>query len=84
MRSFTSRPASYRYYRLGFKADVIEPLGEREVFRIVTPEGTFQMTKRDFYRDFPNVVQSRSYRENGLYHYPEVPGKALKYRVSSW
>jgi len=70
---------SYEFSRLGFKADVIESLGPNDRFRIVTPEGTFEMTKADFYRDFPNVAASMSYRERGLYHYPRTPARALKY-----
>ena len=79
MSLFSKKVASYEFSRLGFKADVIEPLGPRDRFRIVTPEGTFEMTKADFYRDFANVAKSMSYRERGLYHYPATPQKALKY-----
>jgi hypothetical protein len=79
MGLFSTRPATYEFSRLGFKADVIEPLRDRDSFRVVTPVGTFQMTKAEFYRDFANVVRSRSYRDRGLYHYPTVPEKALKY-----
>ncbi len=76
----SKRPrASYEFSRLGFKADVIESLRDSDEFEIRTPEGSFIMTKRDFYRDFANVVQSMSYRERGLYHYPATPQKALKY-----
>ena len=39
------------------------------------------MSKSEFYRTFDNVVRSRSYRERGLYHYPTVPEKALKFLV---
>jgi hypothetical protein len=70
---------SYEFSRLGFKAAVIEPLAATDRFRIVTPDGTFEMTKADFYRDFANVVGSMSYRERGLYHYPRTPERALKY-----
>ena len=76
----SSKPiASYEFSRLGFKADVIEPLAAGDRFRIITPEGTFEMTKAEFYRDFANVVRSMSYRDRGLYHYPTTPEKALKY-----
>lgn len=71
----------YSFSRLGFRADVIEALGPDDVFRISTPVGTFQMSKSEFYRTFDNVVRSRSYRERGLYHYPTVPEKALKFLV---
>lgn len=76
-----SPKVSYDFYRLGFRADVIEPLGDRDVFRVVTPDGAFQMSKSEFYRVFANVVASASYREGGLYHYPVVPGKANVFRV---
>jgi len=56
----------YQFSRLGFKADVIEPLGPRDRFPIVTPEGAFEMTKADFHRDFANVANSMSYRDRGL------------------
>lgn len=79
MGIFGRKIPSYEFSRLGFKADVIEPLGKKDRFRIITPEGTFEMTKADFYRDFANVVSSASYRDRGLYHYPRTPKKALRY-----
>ena len=82
MGLFSARPVSYDFSRLCFKADVIEPLRDKDSFRVVTPVGTFQMTKREFYQDFANVVRSRSYQEGGIYHYPTVPQKALKYLVA--
>jgi len=73
---------TYRFSRLCFRRDMIEPIGLSEAFRVVTPTGSFQMTKSDFYRDFQNVVESKSYREDGIYHYPKVPARAERYRVS--
>lgn len=81
MRLFPSRPVRYQATRLLFKADVIEPLGQRDRFQIETPEGTFEMTKADFYRVFRNVTESRSYREKGVYHYPTTPQKANQFRL---
>lgn len=78
----TRLAASYEHSRLAFVADVIEPLASTNRFRIVTPTGTFEMTKADFYRDFANVTKSASYRDRGLYHYPTIPEKARKYIVS--
>lgn len=72
--------ASYPYPRLCFKAKHIEPLSDDNTFEIVTKEGTFQLTKADFYSVFPNVVKSKSYREEGIYHYPKVPEKALQFK----
>jgi hypothetical protein len=77
----SSADATYRYSRLCFKADVIEPLRDNQSFRIVTPGGTFQMTKAEFHRDFSGVVKTMSYRERRVYHYPQVPHAAEVYRV---
>ena len=71
--------ASYRATRLLFRAAVIEALEPSQRFQVITPEGTFEMTKADFYRAFPNVVNSRSYRDAGVYHYPKVPVVALQF-----
>jgi hypothetical protein len=73
--------ARYSATRLLFRASVIEPLNWSEMFRVDTPDGSFQMSKSDFYWEFSNVVASYSYSENGIYHYPEVPAKAMKYLV---
>ncbi len=73
---------AYNYKRFCFKASKIEPLQDDQTFRVVTPNGSFQMTKAEFYRAFPKVVISRSYTESGLYHYPSVPKSALPYEVT--
>ena len=73
MGLFSSRPVTYEFCRLASKADGIEPLRDRDSLRVGTLVGTFQMTKAEFYRDFANVVRSRSYRRRGLYHSPTVP-----------
>jgi hypothetical protein len=75
--------AVYRYSRLCFKAEVIEALKPDEVFCVVTPGGTFRMTKREFYEEFPRVLSSPSYRIRGLYHFPKPPKRSLKFRVMS-
>ena len=72
---------TYNFSRLCFKANQIEPLNDDQVFRVVTPVGTFQMTKAEFHRAFPKVVASKSYAENGIYHYPAVPKSALPYKL---
>ena len=74
--------AEYVYSRLCFRADVIEPLAMEDRFCIVTPEGSFAMTKREFYETFQNVVESKSYRLKNVYHYPTTPQKALRFKVS--
>ncbi len=73
----------YEFSRFCFKADAIEPLAMHDSFRMMTKRhGTFQMTKREFYRDFANVVLTDSYQRARLYHSPTVPKKALPYRVA--
>ena len=72
---------TYTFSRLCFKASKIEPLQPDEAFRVVTPVGTFQMTKAEFYNTFPKVVESKSYAQSGLYHYPSVPQRALPYKL---
>jgi hypothetical protein len=70
---------TYEYSRLCFKADLIEPLGEHEQFCVITPEGSFVMTKREFHKVFDNVVRTRSYRDGRIYHYPKTPQKAAPF-----
>ena len=74
--------ATYRFSRLCFKRDLIEALGPTDSFRVKTPIGTFQMTQAEFHRVFPNVTQSRSYSEGGLYHYRTLPSQAEQFRVA--
>ena len=74
--------ATYSFRRLGFRADVIEPLAMNEVFRIETPDGTYEMSKAEFRRVFANVFASASYQDDGLYHYPVPPGKASQFLVA--
>jgi len=65
--SFAEEPCvSYQFSRLCFKASVIERLGDDEPFQVITPVGTFRFTKGEFYRDFPNVVASSSYRDTAM------------------
>ena len=69
----------YKATRLLFRAEVIEPLNDSEVFRVHTPKGTFSMTKAEFYQVFSNVVKTKSYLDKGIYHYPTTPKKALQF-----
>lgn len=73
--------AAYTSTRLLFRASVIEPLESNDSFCVSTSDGTFSMTKADFYRVFENVARSRSYMENGCYHYPTIPQKAEQFRL---
>ena len=77
----TSPRVVYEHSRLCFRRDQIEELGINERFRVVSPVGTFEMTRGDFERVFANVARSRSYRVGGLYHYPVVPAKADPFRI---
>lgn len=82
MRSFAGDlKVTYESSRLCFKRDRIDGLDPSERFRVVTPVGVFQMSKADFYREFPNVVASASYRVAGVYNYPSLPSKAEQFRV---
>lgn len=76
------RVVTYSFSRLCFLAEKIEPLRWEDAFQVDTPVGTFRMSKRQFRETFPNVVASRSYRENGIYHYPTAPQKAMKYKIN--
>jgi hypothetical protein len=73
--------ATYEFYRLCFRAEVIEPLDLDDRFCVVTPEGTFAMSKREFYETFPNVVESQNYRLKKIYHYPTTPQKAMRFKI---
>lgn len=73
----------YTSSRLCFKADEIEPLNDSDVFIIQTPQGTFQFTKVEFYREFSNVTKTKSYRENGVYHYSVTPKRALSFLIDN-
>ena len=72
---------TYKFSRLCFKREIIESLGASDAFRVETPVGTFQMTKGDFYKVFPNVIQSRSYAQDGIYHYRKLPSQAERFRI---
>ena len=71
----------YKFSRLGFKADIIEPLPDDGVFEVETPKGLFRMTKRDFTVVFAAVRASKSYQEGRLYHFPQVPKRAEQFKV---
>lgn len=72
----------YESSRLSFKADLIEPLNENDSFIIHTPNGTFKLTKADFYRVFSNVIKTRSYQEGRIYSCKNPPKRALQFLVT--
>lgn len=71
----------YGFSRLCFLREKIEPLRMDDVFQINCPFGSFRMTKRDFLNDFGHIIETKSWKKNGIYHYPHPPRKALKYLV---
>lgn len=76
--------ACYSFSRLCFKANVIEPLAMSDRFCVITPVGTFVFSKREFYEEFPRVVESASYRVNGQYHFPKPPARAMRFIVDGF
>lgn len=77
------KTVEYDFSRLCFKADVIEPLDDNDVFIVHTPNGTFQMTKADFYRVFPNIPKTKSYQEGRIYHCKYPPQRAMQFLTKS-
>lgn len=66
--------------RLSFYKHKIEPLSLKQTFRIMVDGfGTFELSKEDFLALFNDVVMSPSYRKDGLYTYPDVPEKAMRF-----
>jgi len=76
------RAAEYSSSRLEFRASVIEPLAWEQRFRVRTPFGTYQFTKREFYETFPSIVMTNSYRVGGRYHGANLHLRAEKFRVA--
>lgn len=72
---------TYRYTRLCFIREKIDPLDPEDSFRIICNDGIFQMTKNEFYEVFNNVIATRSYKANGLYHSPSPPRKAGQFKI---
>ena len=72
----------YTSSRLCFKADLIEPLKDNDVFVVHTLNGTFKFTKADFYRVFSNVIETKSYQKGRLYSCKYPPKRALPFLIS--
>jgi hypothetical protein len=75
----TTSTVSYKSKRLTFRREQIESLSQDGHLIIETPTGTFQMTRSQFEAEFPKVLTSASYSHAGVYHYPTIPEKAMKY-----
>lgn len=72
----------YSSSRLCFKADLIEPLQEEDLFVIHTQDGSFKLTKADFYRVFSNVIKTKSYQEGRIYSCKYPPKRAMQFLIS--
>lgn len=65
---------SYSSPRLKFIKEKIEPVNWEDVIRIYSSNDncTYQMTKKEFYDVFDNVVKSDSYQKHRYYHYAKT------------
>ena len=71
----------YRSKYLTFRRKDIDPLPMDGRFRIVTPDGTFEMSKAEFLEVFDNVVRSNTYAVYGSYTCRPTPAKALRFKI---
>jgi hypothetical protein len=77
----TGLAATWTSDRLTFYRHKIEPLHPKQSFKIiVTNQGEFEFTKDDFNKHFNDAAMSLTYRQEGLFAYPELPEKAQKYK----
>lgn len=52
------------------------------MFACKTPEGTYAMSKKDFYRVFANVANNITcYQQDGKYSYSTTPSKAKQFLI---
>ncbi len=72
-------PVSWNASRLTFFRHKIEPMNQKQSFLINVNGTVYEITKEQFHSEFNDVVMSMSYRQDGLFSYPEVPEKALKF-----
>lgn len=67
--------------RLTFKTELIESLQDDDFYvNEIESLGTFRISKRDFYKEFSNVVNSESYK-NGNYNSETFPKKAERFLI---
>ena len=52
------KTVEYSFGRLCFKADIIEPLNDNDEFIVHTPDGSFRMTKADFYNKESRILNT--------------------------
>lgn len=78
-----SRELTWESSQLSFYRHKIEPLGPKDVFVIhVYDVGRFRFTREGFDANFADVKMNAKYREFGVYSFPEIPERALKFKVS--
>ena len=77
------KTVEYSFGRLCFKADIIEPLNDNDEFIVHTPDGSFRMTKADFYKVFSNVPKTKSYQEGRIYSCKYPPQRAIQFLMES-
>ena len=77
------KTVEYSFGRLCFKADIIEPLNDNDEFIVHTPDGSFRMTKADFYKVFSNVPKTKSYQEGRIYSCKYPPQRAMQFLMES-
>ncbi|MBO4319150.1 MAG: hypothetical protein J5857_01620 [Treponema sp.] len=65
--------------RLTFKRKIMEEIDDDEIYvNVIESLGVFRISKRDFYKNFDNVVASQSWIQ-GIYSYKKIPSWANKY-----
>lgn len=78
--AYYAAPVSWESSRLTFFRHKIQPLAPRQQFRIMVDGiGEFEMTKEEFSIAFNDVIMAPSYRNDGIYTYPEIPEKARRF-----
>ena len=67
--------------RLTFKTNLIESLKNNDFYiNEIESLGIFKISKADFYKYFPKVVETDSYK-SGNYNYPSFPKEAEKFLI---
>lgn len=90
INSMEDRIYQYTSTRLTFRRAIIDQMNDDDILIInvinaqnPNNEGTFIMTKTQFYETFDNVVRSVSYNRDGNYNYRTTPQEAEIYRKSN-
>jgi ASC-1-like (ASCH) protein len=90
INSMEDRIYQYTSTRLTFRRAIIDQMNDDDILIInvinaqnPNNEGTFIITKTQFYETFDNVVRSVSYNRDGNYNYRTTPQEAEIYRKSN-